>query len=37
VNLDDVEKLILEDPFVRNGVVFPSVALWGMCRSRAGR
>jgi uncharacterized protein YciI len=35
-SLDDVEKLIRGDTFVRNGVVFPSVALWGMCRRKVG-
>ena len=36
-DLDSIEKMIREDTFVSNGVVFPSVALWGMCRSKASR
>jgi uncharacterized protein YciI len=36
-NIGSIEKLVRGDPFVWSGVVFWSVSLWGMCRSKVLR
>jgi len=36
-SLDDVEALVQDDTFVKEGVVTFSVVSWGMCQAKAGK